>query len=182
MATAYLCAGFLKIACLCLRGNRGFHACGLDANCKVVPFDLANCFGQIYSVGRTVLTLLVMPTHRRYHDMQYTSSGGGTHGPVVTPTQDAELRHQIRRLSHHPSIVHAIFWFLCPLLFWCEFEIVAGLHHSLELLRTMKVCTRAVQWQFHATPLLQRGIATLRWTSLPIVASRLVTSQDLGWE
>ena len=37
--------------------------------------------------------------------MQYTSTGGGTHGPVVTATQDAELRHQIRRMSHHPAIV-----------------------------------------------------------------------------
>ena len=40
-----------------------------------------------------------------YHDMQYASSGGGTHGPIATETQDAELRHQIRRLSHHPAIV-----------------------------------------------------------------------------
>ena len=40
-----------------------------------------------------------------YHDMQYASNGGGSHGPVATETQDAELRHQIRRLSHHPAIV-----------------------------------------------------------------------------
>ena len=40
-----------------------------------------------------------------YHDMQYANTGGGTHGPLPTPTQDAELRHQIRRLSHHPAIV-----------------------------------------------------------------------------
>ena len=40
-----------------------------------------------------------------YHDMQYASTGGGSHGPIATPTQDAELRHQIRRLSHHPAIV-----------------------------------------------------------------------------
>lgn len=40
-----------------------------------------------------------------YHDMQYASTGGGTHGPLATSTQEAELRHQIRRLSHHPSIV-----------------------------------------------------------------------------
>jgi len=40
-----------------------------------------------------------------YHDMQYASTGGGVHGPVATPTQAAELRHQIRRLSHHPAIV-----------------------------------------------------------------------------
>ena len=49
------------------------------------------CYGQIWGFS--------------YHDMQYTSTGGGTHGPVVTATQDAELRHQIRRLSHHPAIV-----------------------------------------------------------------------------
>lgn len=40
-----------------------------------------------------------------YHDMQYASTGGGVHGPVASKEQDAELRHQIRRLSHHPSIV-----------------------------------------------------------------------------
>lgn len=37
-----------------------------------------------------------------YHDMQYAQ---GNHDPKVTATQDAELRHQIRRLSHHPSIM-----------------------------------------------------------------------------
>jgi hypothetical protein len=37
-----------------------------------------------------------------YHDMQYAQGG---HAPATTPTQDAELRHQVRRLSHHPSIV-----------------------------------------------------------------------------
>jgi beta-galactosidase/beta-glucuronidase len=37
-----------------------------------------------------------------YHDMQYAQQG---HGPRQTPTQDAELRHNIRRLSNHPSIV-----------------------------------------------------------------------------
>jgi beta-mannosidase len=37
--------------------------------------------------------------------MQYASTGGGSHGPIATATQEAELRHQIRRLSHHPSIV-----------------------------------------------------------------------------
>jgi hypothetical protein len=40
-----------------------------------------------------------------YHDMQYASLPGKAHGPLATPTQDAELRHQIRRLSHHPAIV-----------------------------------------------------------------------------
>ena len=40
-----------------------------------------------------------------YHDMQYASDAGGPHGPMRTATQEAELRHQIRRLSHHPSIV-----------------------------------------------------------------------------
>lgn len=37
-----------------------------------------------------------------YHDMQYAQQG---HSPKATKTQDAELRHQIRRLSAHPSIV-----------------------------------------------------------------------------
>ncbi|EDQ89184.1 uncharacterized protein MONBRDRAFT_8157 [Monosiga brevicollis MX1] len=37
-----------------------------------------------------------------YHDMAYAQQG---HSPSATATQDAELRHQIRRLSHHPSIV-----------------------------------------------------------------------------
>ena len=36
-----------------------------------------------------------------YHDMQYAQSG---HDPKETSTQLAELRHQIRRLSSHPSI------------------------------------------------------------------------------
>jgi hypothetical protein len=37
-----------------------------------------------------------------YHDMQYAQEG---HSPVNTVAQDLELRHQIRRLSHHASIV-----------------------------------------------------------------------------
>jgi beta-galactosidase/beta-glucuronidase len=37
-----------------------------------------------------------------YHDMQYAQQG---HSPANTTNQDAELRHQVRRLSHHPSIV-----------------------------------------------------------------------------
>ena len=37
-----------------------------------------------------------------YHDMQYAQQG---HSPENTPTQDAELRHNIRRLASHPSIV-----------------------------------------------------------------------------
>ena len=37
-----------------------------------------------------------------YHDMMYAQQG---HSPKVTATQDAELRHQIRRLSSHPSIM-----------------------------------------------------------------------------
>lgn len=40
-----------------------------------------------------------------YHDMQFASSVDGPHGPSATSkTQEAELRHQIRRLSHHASI------------------------------------------------------------------------------
>ena len=35
-----------------------------------------------------------------YHDMQYAQGG---HAPKATAIQDAELRHVIRRLSHHPS-------------------------------------------------------------------------------
>eukprot|EP01060_Flectonema_neradi_P011083 TRINITY_DN18146_c0_g1_i2.p1 TRINITY_DN18146_c0_g1~~TRINITY_DN18146_c0_g1_i2.p1 ORF type:complete len:922 (+),score=158.51 TRINITY_DN18146_c0_g1_i2:45-2768(+) len=37
-----------------------------------------------------------------YHDMMYAQGG---HSPKVTSTQDAELRHQIRRLSSHASIL-----------------------------------------------------------------------------
>jgi hypothetical protein len=37
-----------------------------------------------------------------YHDIQYAQDG---HFPTNTPSQDAEIRHQVRRLSHHPSIV-----------------------------------------------------------------------------
>jgi len=40
-----------------------------------------------------------------YHDMQYANKPGVGHGPTATATQDAELRYQIRRLSHHPAIV-----------------------------------------------------------------------------
>eukprot|EP01046_Picozoa_sp_COSAG06_P002943 COSAG06_NODE_108_length_23594_cov_43.013450_12_plen_1117_part_00 len=38
-----------------------------------------------------------------YHDMMYCDQGG--HSPANTPVQDAELRHNIRQLSNHPSIV-----------------------------------------------------------------------------
>ena len=34
--------------------------------------------------------------------MQYAQSG---HAPANEPTQEAELRHQVRRLSSHASIV-----------------------------------------------------------------------------
>lgn len=37
-----------------------------------------------------------------YHDMMYAQNG---HSPSDTPTQDAEIRYQVRRLSHHPSII-----------------------------------------------------------------------------
>lgn len=37
-----------------------------------------------------------------YHDMQYAQEG---HSPAATTVQELELRHQIRRLSHHASIV-----------------------------------------------------------------------------
>lgn len=37
-----------------------------------------------------------------YHDMQYTKGG---HLPVNTSVQEAEIRHNVRRLAHHPSIV-----------------------------------------------------------------------------
>jgi len=37
-----------------------------------------------------------------YHDMQYAQSG---HSPAATATQDEELRHTVRRLSSHASIV-----------------------------------------------------------------------------
>jgi len=36
-----------------------------------------------------------------YHDMQYAQSG---HSPKATATQEAELRHAVRRLASHPSI------------------------------------------------------------------------------
>merc|ERR1740121_939380 len=38
-----------------------------------------------------------------YHDMQYTDERG--HSPKETNIQERELRHQVRRLSAHPSIV-----------------------------------------------------------------------------
>ena len=45
---------------------------------------------------------VVMPLVHVDHDMQYAQGG---HAPRNTTAQDAELRHQIRRLSAHPSIV-----------------------------------------------------------------------------
>lgn len=36
-----------------------------------------------------------------FHDMMYAQDG---HSPQATVQQDAEIRHNIRRLSHHPSI------------------------------------------------------------------------------
>lgn len=36
-----------------------------------------------------------------YHDMQYAQGG---HSPANTSTQEAELRHQMRRLAPHPSL------------------------------------------------------------------------------
>jgi hypothetical protein len=39
-----------------------------------------------------------------YHDLMYNGDSGA-HSPLASATQDAELRHQIRRLSRHPSIV-----------------------------------------------------------------------------
>lgn len=37
-----------------------------------------------------------------FHDMMYAQQG---HAPKASPTQEAELRHNIRRLSAHPSII-----------------------------------------------------------------------------
>jgi beta-mannosidase len=37
-----------------------------------------------------------------YHDMQYANHG---HGPANTTDQDQELRHNIRQLAHHSSVV-----------------------------------------------------------------------------
>ena len=36
-----------------------------------------------------------------YHDLMFAQSG---HGPRGTHTEESELRHQVRRLSHHPSL------------------------------------------------------------------------------
>ena len=37
-----------------------------------------------------------------YHDQMYAQQG---HAPVANAVQDSEIRHQVRRLSHHPCIV-----------------------------------------------------------------------------
>ena len=47
----------------------------------------------------------VRGTYQVYHDMQYAQGG---HAPVNNQIQDAELRHQIRRLASHTSIVVCI--------------------------------------------------------------------------
>jgi beta-mannosidase len=36
-----------------------------------------------------------------YHDQPFAQ---GNHAPHGTPVEDAEIRHQVRRNSHHPSI------------------------------------------------------------------------------
>eukprot|EP00662_Eupelagonemidae_sp_cell21_P026622 gene26622-1366_t len=44
-----------------------------------------------------------------YHDMMYAQDQhhptGSAHWPTRTVAQEAEIRHQVRRVSHHPSIV-----------------------------------------------------------------------------
>jgi hypothetical protein len=49
-----------------------------------------------------------------YHDMMYNEFPYPDNRwvPKDTPMQDAELRHQIRRLSHHPSIVVWLSFFI----------------------------------------------------------------------
>ena len=45
-----------------------------------------------------------------YMDMMYAQGGHGAMTPITVADQERELRHQIRRQSHHPSIVGWTGW------------------------------------------------------------------------
>lgn len=66
----------------------------------------ARCFED---VPPRIITLLLLTggsftlCSNRYHDLAYNGQAG-VHAPAATKSQEAELRHQVRRLSHHPSI------------------------------------------------------------------------------
>lgn len=63
-----------------------------------------------------------------YHDMQYAQGG---HSPKNSTTQDRELRHAIRRLSHHPAIV---LWDGCN-----ECRVIIGTHTGIYATFVMTV-------------------------------------------
>lgn len=62
-----------------------------------------------------------------YHDVMYGMAwfGGNSGVPVNNAMQDAEMRHQLRRLSHHPCIVQWDAWFVCR-------SHVVGVLHSFD--------------------------------------------------
>ena len=65
--------------------------------CVCFPF----CFPCIrHDFSR--LTIPIAFLLHRYHDQMYAQQG---HAPVANAVQESEIRHQVRRLSHHPSIV-----------------------------------------------------------------------------
>jgi hypothetical protein len=85
-----------------------------------------------------------------YHDMQYAQEG---HSPDNSTTQAAELRHQVRRLSHHPSIVlwdgcnevglHALAASLHPDAIADDGAVPSDYRHPHRHLRVVRACRRA---------------------------------------
>ena len=70
-------------------------------------YDACDEYGVMVYHDMAVSTIAVNPCSAQASESllacpQYAQHG---HSPDSTATQDAELRHQIRRLSHHPSIV-----------------------------------------------------------------------------
>ena len=45
------------------------------------------CVCMVCVIERGICHPMHAPGVLVYHDMQYASSGGGTHGPIATPTQ-----------------------------------------------------------------------------------------------
>lgn len=76
-----------------------------------------------------------------YHDMMYAQGG---HSPNTTDTQDAEIRHNVRRLSSHPSIVVSFVISVIIDIWWIRFGTdvmnvaVADCIRNLSLLSSLR--------------------------------------------
>lgn len=91
-----------------------------------------------------------------YHDMQYAQGG---HSPKNDDVQDAELRHQIRRLSSHASIV---LWDGCN-----ECRVLMGTNTGIyaTFVRTFRSLQQPPAW----TP--QTNASTAPWSCLRLAPS-----------